>query len=528
MQSAERRLWFAFAGLLFVVIAAWSFSQPLFSYPDESAHVTRAESVIRGEFVGRYDGYRQGPYVYPYYAVSVPGVLVHASQDGTCLALLVDQPASACPSGLTGSAHSVEVNTYVGTYPPPYYLLVGLPTLAWPGAVGIFLMRIIGAGINAAFLASALLSVLVARRGRVAAVGVLAAATPAVLYVSGAVNPAGLEITSAISLWAAGLAFVTIEAPQRTGQFVRRAGLAGSVLVWSRPSSPLWLACIVVSVFVLCDANRRHSLRRRRDFRAWSVIVGVLSAGAVAWDLGARAFQVMGNAEPPEKSNLTLLGEAFSHTWSWFQNAFGDFGAASNEMVPAVLVVLCVAVLTALLVAGWRAATRRQAIVLLGLLSTTFLVPVLITFVEDRRLGVFWQGRYVLPLAAGIPILSALLLANSERSEARIFARYSWAAYTALAGANVIGLLTTVHRFVDGTNGPLDLVGGKWQPPVNAVALIAVFAGAQALLSWTVYRVGGIEPRAQGDLSGPVAEAAALRHGKARHVVPRNVLDSHQ
>jgi hypothetical protein len=525
MQSGERRLWFAFAGLLFVVIAAWSFSQPLFSYPDESAHVTRAESVIRGEFVGRYDGYRQGPYVYPYYAVSVPGVLAHASQDGTCLALLVDQPASACPSGLTGPSHSVEVTTYVGTYPPLYYLLVGPPTLVWPGAVGIFLMRLISAGITAAFLASALLSVLGARRGRVAAVGVLAAATPAALYASSAVNPSGLEISSAISLWAAGLTFVTIDAPRSTGRLVRRAGVAALVLVSSRPLSPLWLACIVLTVYVLSETTQRRFISRRKDFRAWSVVVVVLTAGALAWDFGARAFQFMGKAEPPTKSNLTLLGEAVGHTWYWFQGAFGDFGVTNNDTAPALLLVLCLAVLGTLLVCGWRAATRRQAVVFLGLIVTTLLLPALITFAEDRKVGEIWQGRYVLPLSAGISILAALLAANSGRTEARFLDRYAWAAYAALAAGNVIGLLTTVHRFIDGSNGPLDFVGGKWQPPVNAVLLIAVFASAQAVLSWTLYRAGHFERHAQGHPSGHEAEGLPLPD-KVRLAVPGNGLDS--
>ncbi len=526
MQSSERGLWFVFAGLFFVVISAWSLSGPLFSYPDESAHVIRAESVVRGQFVGRYVGYHQGPYVYPYYAVNVPGVLRQASVEGLCLELRVDQPANACPSDLAGPAHSIELRTYVGTYPPLYYLLVGVPTLAWPGTAGIWVMRVLSGAINAAFLASAVMSALVARRRRIAAVGILTALTPAALYVSSGVNPAGLEICTAISLWAAGLAWVTSDTEAHTKRLVLRGGLAAGVLVWSRALSPLWLVCIVVTLFILSDASQRRSLLRRRDFRLWSGGVCLLTAGALAWDFGANAFQVLGKAEPAQKSNITLLGEAIGHTWSWFQSAFGDFGIVDHDTAPVLLLVLCVAVLGTLVVLGWRVATRRQAMVLGGLVFVTLVLPVLITFADDRRLGVVWQGRYVLPLAVGLPILAGLILARSERPEARLLDRYAWAAFVALAAANVIGLLTTLHRFVEGSSGPLDFVGGKWQPPVNAVVLILVFAGAEAVLSWVLYRVGSLNGERPGHGSArqdPMdGDASGLRRRPATPTWPES------
>ncbi len=515
MQAGERRRWFSLATLLLLAIAAWSLSSPLFSYPDEPAHVIRAESVVRGQIEGKYVGYHQGPNVYPYYAVDVPGVLSDASDHGICLAFLVGEPASVCSSSLTGPSHPVELTTYVGSYPPLYYLLVGVPTLAWPGELGIFLMRLLGGAISAAFLASAFLSALGARRGRVAALGVLAAITPTALYVSSGVSPAGMEISSAASLWAAGLVLVVTDAKEQTPRLVRRAGLAAVVLVWTRALSPLWLACILATLLVLSDRNHRRSLRGRTDLRAWSAAIGASTAGALVWDLAAGGFQVLGKAESPQKSNLTLLGEAFGHTWLWLQGAFGDFGLVDHDKSPTLLLVLCFAVVGILLVCGLRVATRRQAEVLIGLIAFAFILPVLITFADDREYGVIWQGRYGLPLAAGITLLAALLLANSERSEAVWFDRYVWVAYVALSLANVIGLLTTLHRFVDGSNGPLDFVGGRWQPPVNAVVLIAVFVTAQALLSWTLYREGRTisEPSTEGDLPGVSDRGGVLPPG---------------
>ena len=262
------------------------------------------------------------------------------------------------------------------------------------------------------------------------------------------------------------------------------------VLVWTRALSPLWLACILATVLVLSDRSQRRSLGRRTDLRAWSVAVGVSTAGALAWDVAAGGFQVMGKAASPKTSNFTLLGDAFGRTWSWLQGAFGDFGFVDQNRSPILLLLLCFAVVGTLLVGGLRVATRRQREVLIGLVVFAFILPVVITFADDREYGAIWQGRYGLPLAAGITVLAALLLANSERSEAAWFDSHVWVAYVAVSLANIIGLFTTLHRFVDGKNGPFEFVGGRWQPPVNAVVLIAVFVSAQALLSWTLYRDG--------------------------------------
>jgi hypothetical protein len=508
---------------LFVAIAIWSLSSPLFSYPDEPAHVIRAESVVRGELEGRYVGYHKGLYFYPYYAVRVPAILSQATDHGVCLALLVREPASACPSSLTGPSHSVELSTYVGAYPPLYYLLVGGPTLAWSGEFGIFLMRFLGAAITAGFLASAFLSAVSVRRGRVAALGVLAAVTPAALYVSSGVSPAGIEIGSATSLWAAGLVLVKSDTMEQTSRLVRRAGLAAVVLVWTRALSPLWLVCILATLFALSEGGRRRSLGRRYDLRAWSVAVAASTAGALAWDLTAGAFQVLGEAESPKKSNLTLLGEAFGHTWSWLQSAFGDFGLVDHDKAPTLLLVLCFAVLGTLLVCGSMVATRRQRFVLIGLIAFAIIFPVLITFADDREYGVIWQGRYVLPLTAGIPILAALLLATSERSEAAWFDSRVWAAYIALSIANVVGLLTTLHRFVDGSSGPFKFASGRWEPPVNAVLVICVFVAAQALLSFTLYRQRPAvsRPRQEGQPLGTPSGEPMLEDPATRPWLPR-------
>ncbi|HZJ25706.1 MAG TPA: DUF2142 domain-containing protein [Acidimicrobiia bacterium] len=97
---------------------------------------------------------------------------------------------------------------YMGAYSPWYFLIEGVPTLALSGKPVVYLMRFMSAAMCAALIASALVSA--QRLGRWAVVGTMFALTPMVFYLGGAVNPNGVEITSAIAIWSSVAALVPV------------------------------------------------------------------------------------------------------------------------------------------------------------------------------------------------------------------------------------------------------------------------------------------------------------------------------
>ena len=52
----------------------------------------------------------------------------------------------------------------------------------------------------------------------------------------------------------------------------------------------------------------------------------------------------------------------------------------------------------------------RGNVALLFLVALVVLVPMAISYREAHRLGLFWQGRYTLPMATGIPVLATALI----------------------------------------------------------------------------------------------------------------------
>ncbi len=127
--------------------------------------------------------------------VTVPESFAHFTSPGCFLNPVV--PGS-CDLGLRGSGRDATVTTYVGRYPPLYYAIVGIPSLAWPTDVGGYLMRLVSGLLSSLFLGLALALAAVWSRLRLLVLAVVVAATPMVFIWGSVVNPSGLEVATAV------------------------------------------------------------------------------------------------------------------------------------------------------------------------------------------------------------------------------------------------------------------------------------------------------------------------------------------
>ncbi|MBK6857005.1 MAG: DUF2142 domain-containing protein [Microthrixaceae bacterium] len=195
-------------GLVLTAAGVWALATPLFTGPDEVSQVRRAAAVARGQLVGE----RTGPDPVLLMRVEVPGLYgAPAEQQWLChLGPLVDGapqqamvlPKPDCPDLSAVDAAPVEADTVQYRGQPFYYALVGAPTLADQGRAGAYAMRMVGAALTTAFIASAAATLTLAPRPSVAGVGLLVCITPAVVYLAGSTNPSSVEIAAALSAWA--------------------------------------------------------------------------------------------------------------------------------------------------------------------------------------------------------------------------------------------------------------------------------------------------------------------------------------
>jgi hypothetical protein len=464
--SSDRVLWWsAFAGLA-VLTFLWALALPLFASPDEPAHAVRAAALARGQVVGQ----EVSP-TSPSTRVQVPRSL--ADGHSACFAFHPDRPAT-CQPPVSSSTALHPATTYVGHYPPLYYVPVGLAGRIAGGAHEARLQRLGGALACAALLASAVVSLRSWRQGRAAA-GLALAISPMALFLAGTVNPSGLEVAAAICLWVTALPL--LQAPALASRRLAvRAAVAASALALTRPMSPLWLACIGLVVLVVTPwPALREAVRVRR------VQVAVLAAGlapvlAVTWVLAVDALRVVPSSDPRRPAGLGLAVQtALSSTDDRIHQMIGNFGWLDTP-APAWTVYVWLLCLGALVVPALAARPARRAVAVGLLVLLTLAVPVAIEASQAGRLGYIWSGRYTLPLAAGLPLVAAWALRGRDR-------RLDVTVVVLAATAQVWAFVTALSRYTVGLgHQDLGLLHPVWSPVLPPLLLVSLYALATCAL----------------------------------------------
>jgi hypothetical protein len=485
-----RRVWLtAFLGF-FLLAAAWALASPLTSVPDEPWHMVKAAATVRGQFHGTpitvTEHSRSGTSQIPMTGYRLPTAYSFLTNLHECFYTNPHVPAS-CARALTAQSGTALAGTTAGSNNPLYYLAVGWPSLLSGGPLGMYGMRLVSAALSSAMLASAVVTAFQwSRRRRYLMTAVLAAATPMVLFLNGAVNPNSLEATSAILLWMAVLSLLTDPRPEMVPRLLTRVGVASLALVSVRQLGPAWALVIIVCAAL---AGQRGALRdtlRRRTVWLWTAIVGVVGLGSIAW---TARFSVLGTtaANHPNLTFSVAARQTFADSTAYLRQMIGYFGWLDVQP-PYHLASLWYIPVLALLIGACLVGGPREVTALVLLAVSVVAIPVVAQGRQAQTLGYIWQGRYMLAVAAGLPLLAAAVLAKREP-------RWSWLdrlvnrlPAPVTASTLVLGFLmfyTTLRRYAVGTRGPLLTLHPSWSPPgtiVGVVLLYLVGAGLVALV----------------------------------------------
>lgn len=447
------------------LLGLWGLATPPFAVPDEPAHFLKAAGVARGQVTGL-PGLPT--------AVEVPPALAATRFQTGCFVFRPDVPADCAPGYDGPDGPETEARTQAGRYPPGYYALVGLPTLVVTDLGSLYAVRGVSAALCAALLAAAVTAA-AATGSRLLVTGVGVAATPMVLFLSSGVNPSGPEVAAAVALWTAGLALVLASGPP-SRPVLTTAGLAAVVLVLSRPISPFWVALIGLSLLLLAGGRRGLELVRQRPVQAWLGVLGLAGLLQAAWVLGVGALELYGGGRP-----LTLgerLEGSLVRTDERLQQMVGWFGWLDTPAPVGVHVAWALA-LVVLVGLGLRGAVRRRAVLLLTLVLGVVLVPIALEVASAEQVGFYWQGRYTLPLAVGVPLVAAVAARRPRPAPVPLLA----GVLAVLAVCHLVGFVTALGRYTVGTGNGLGLVDAVWSPPLPA--LVLAVGAVLAALAWS-------------------------------------------
>jgi hypothetical protein len=480
--SAPRRLWdrqgrrfFLVTWLLLSALtAAWALATPLFASPDEPGQVIKAAAVVRGQLTGETIE-QPGHYFEIITGVEAPAYYIDAFDATACF---IDDPreaADCAPAFRADDTSSAPMTTWIGRYPPTYYFLAGLPSLVVDGDVAVLCMRMLSAVLCSALFALGLTSLRCTARPTAMLSAGLLALTPTALFFAGVVNSSGLEIASGFATWAVLLPLVTDPGAHRMGPRLLLGAAAATVLLITRPGSPLLAALIAGCLAVVAARSFWREAFRARSWLAPVLVASLGAMAALAWLLLVEPTDSLGGSPDPALADpVAAMAGAWELTPRYAREQLAVFGLLNLPAHPLILWGLGLTIL-ALVTAGMIVGRGRLRLGLaLGALVVAGL-PVVAQVPTAADLGLIWQGRYGLPFSIGLPLLAMTAVISRERGAA-LATRFA----PVLVGVATVGHIGSfawsAWRYSWGFDQRPLADPVEWQPPVSVVPLVVGFA----------------------------------------------------
>jgi hypothetical protein len=490
--------WLLSALVFFALTMAWSFATPLGAASDEPAQIIKAAAVARGEFLGQptvpannADRQHLGRAVM---TVIVPATYGRDSDLANCYRHKPNVTA-ACAPGATTSGQLESATTYVGRYPPFYYLVVGLPSLVWHSSTGIYMMRVLSGAASALLLGLALAAAAVWGRSRLLVGGVVVAATPMVVFLGSVVNPSGLEITASIATWTTGLVLALDRRDEPPKGLIAAFISCACVLTVTRSLSPLWLA-LIVATLVCLEPGGCWKLLRMRQIRIGGVILVVMAALGTIYITAFDALAITASGIPLKSGATvsTVVNLYQARASFYLTQTVGVFGWLDTS-APWPIVFLVGLAVIGLIWLALATALRRHVAVLIGVLGIALVLPIAIDVKNALALhSDVWQSRYAMPLYVGIPLIAATLAGRRKAIGTAPARRIVVGIGVLLCGSQLVCFYVALHRYTVGINGPVSLLlhrSGGWSPPVPPIVLLGLATVIIASYAWLVIRLAG-------------------------------------
>ena len=394
--STHRLLTFAWAfAAVGLAVASWSLATPLMAAPDEPSHIVQAAAIVRGQF----DVAPHPSPVGPLESVRVPEWVQEATFLTSPFAFHANVPAG--PSNRVGnSTRLVNASTQFSNYPPLYYLIDGVPTLFMAGEPALYAMRLLSSLLNVGLITVGLFLLARHHRGRFPLFGALVALTPMVWFLCSVVSDIGLEIAAAFAAWCGGLCL--IEQRRSPRALAVWTALSFVILILSRPVSPYNAAVMLAVLALFAGARRVRELIYDRTLVTLGIPILVATAVAVVLYLIGGPPVLLGNPQRPSIGLVQSMRLTWQETGIRLRQVIGNFGWLDTN-VPLSVVVIWTAVLGGLCAIGLFLSSRsRWALPVLAIAIVA--MPLLFESPRIDAVGVYWQGRYWLPLAIGLPL----------------------------------------------------------------------------------------------------------------------------
>jgi Predicted membrane protein (DUF2142) len=460
----RRLLWYLIP--LSLLVFDWVMTSPPLAGPDEGAQYIKALGTVSADPIGH-------PAVWMEPEAPIPPGAFETYLESTSRSYPLDKALPPRIPILPCFIHQSTVNascgnqpptgkvqdvSYVGTYPPLYYLLPGLAAhLANSAVGGLRAARVAG---SLEFLAVVALALaLLDRDGTGPPIyGVLLVLTPTTTSLGGTLTDSGFEIVSAMLFMCACVRLA--ESGRPSTRLLAVTVLAGTLLAWSRPIGPAWVAEALLLATCWAGGRRMVELARARSVRVAALVLVTLTAASGAWDLALGFGSGTGRISVPLAIHL-LRGSAVTLG----KEQIGVFGYAEVFLPRPAYVIGALLIGSALVSAGVFGRWRERVSIVVG--AALFLVTSVALEVTLVGSGTGLRGRYILPIWALLAVVvgETLRRAQQRRKTTQLAKMAGTTWFLVFAGLNVGAVYFNARRYAVGAgHSTLFFLHPKWSP----------------------------------------------------------------
>jgi hypothetical protein len=473
------------------LLIAWAFAGPPGYGPDEPSHYVRALGAGSGHVTGeKFVATAAERAAFGRQAASKQKALGGTEIGGAggarrlhWLSRVMRRfpvPRKLSDISFTGSGPRADtLASQTGSYQPYSLLAAGVAMRAGHDAPqAIRVGRLVQAAFAFAMLLAAAALLYDARAPGVSLAGLIAAATPMVIFTGAIVSPSGPEIAGAIGFTAAGLRLLRDEDPAPPGRLAWLVlAVSGAALASARTLGPLYVALIVLALLGLAGRERLAAAWRAGggSARAAAAVVALAITAGLVWEL-----TVMPHPATSVSRLLDEVGPSIRRLPGLLREAVGIFGGLDSKL-PAGAFAAWLALGAAVIGAGVRFGTRRERGLALALLAAAPVITVALS-VSQLQTGFGLQGRHVLGLLAVVPLVCGEIVLRRREEVLAGWRIALGAGVPALAGVvQGIGWLANAHHFAGGS---WLLRGTSWAPPAGwALWTVLAALGAAGYLA---------------------------------------------
>ena len=366
-------------------------------------------------------------------------------------------------------------------------------------------------------------------RVRTPLLGVLLALSPMALFMMAVLNSSGLEIASGFAAWCGALCVVTHPSVPRA--LAVWTAVAMIVLVLARAVSPLdaLVIAVVLAFFVGWRGLRK---RVNPSLRPLWIPVAVSLVAAAIFLLIFGSISLIGFPPHHPASLLSNMATSLRLTGGYLEQCVGNFGLLDIP-APTWVVAVWTACLTVLTTAAFMlSAPCRRALPVLALAVVVIIVA--LQAPQMNKVGPWYQGRYILPIMIGFPLVASCFEWRGRRFLPQ---------RTLSCGVLVVGIalfaahLAAFNRALQFYKSGQGLPGrtSAWLPPGGEFPVQLVFVvGAIVTLAFVVGMISGAGDQllsanaesgnwpAEGKMPPSLAEACFIgNHGPVFHPLCR-------